>query len=105
MKLHLLSLAELTHLFRFDHAWNKESSLQVGMKQIGKIKEVIFVERFWHYDVITSMSEQEFTEEYILWAKEKKYVQARKSQSYIHPGSGKYSHITFRNLIGQNTGD
>ncbi len=29
MKLHLLSLAELTHLFRFDHAWNKESSCKL----------------------------------------------------------------------------
>ena len=41
MKLHLFILAELTPSFRFDHAWNK-IFLQVGMKQIGKIKEMIF---------------------------------------------------------------
>ena len=71
-----------------------------------KDKRSDFVERFWHYDVITSMSEQEFTEEYILWAKRKEIrPKPGKSQSYIHPGSGKYSHITFRNLIGQNAGD
>ena len=34
-----------------------------------------FVERFWHYDLITAMSEEEFVDEYIAWAKEKKYHQ------------------------------
>ena len=69
MKLHLLSLAELTHLLDLTMpgiknllaSWNETNR---------KDKRSDFVERFWHYDVITSMSEQEFTEEYILWAKE-----------------------------------
>ena len=54
------------------------------MKQIGKIKEVILWNVFWHYDVITSMSEQEFTEEYILWAKEKKYVPSQEKAKVIY---------------------
>jgi transposase len=39
-----------------------------------------FVERFWHYDEITSMSLEEFTEQYLIWAKEKKY-QLRSSKA------------------------
>ena len=35
-----------------------------------------FVERYWHYDLITSMSREEFTEDYLAWAKEKKYHQS-----------------------------
>ena len=36
-----------------------------------------FVERFWHYDLITSMSLEKFTEEYLVWAEEKKYHRSR----------------------------
>jgi len=83
MKLHLLSLAELTHLLDLTMpgiknllaSWNETNR---------KDKRSDFVERFWHYDVITSMSEQEFTEEYILWAKEKKYHQSRSKAEKIY---------------------
>ena len=53
------------------------------MKQIGKIKEVILWNVFG-INVITSMSEQEFTEEYILWAKEKKYVPSQEKAKVIY---------------------
>ena len=83
MKLHLLSLAELTHLLDLTMpgiknllaSWNETNR---------KDKRSDFVERFWHYDVITSMSEQEFTEEYILWAKEKKYVPSQEKAKVIY---------------------
>lgn len=83
MKLHLLSLAELTHLLDLTMpgiknllaSWNETNR---------KDKRSDFVERFWHYDVITSMSEQEFTEKYILWAKEKKYVPSQEKAKVIY---------------------
>lgn len=83
MKLHLLSLAELTHLLDLTMpgiknllaSWNETNR---------KDKRSDFVERFWHYDVITSMSEQKFTEEYILWAKEKKYVLSQEKAKVIY---------------------
>lgn len=39
----------------------------------GKDKLSDFVEKFWHFDLITSKNLEEFTEEYLVWAKEKKY--------------------------------
>lgn len=32
-----------------------------------------FAERYWHYDNITTMSEESFTEDFLVWAKEKGY--------------------------------
>ena len=49
-----------------------------------KDKRSDFVERFWHYDVITSMSEQEFTEEYNTLGKEKKYVPSQEKAKVIY---------------------
>ena len=43
-----------------------------------------FVERFWHYDLITSMSLEEFTNEYILWATEKKYHRSRSKAEEVY---------------------
>lgn len=71
MDLHVKSLQELTHILdyvmpgikKMFNSWNEEN---------GKDKLSDFVERFWHFDVITSMSLEEFTEEYLMWAKEKK---------------------------------
>lgn len=39
----------------------------------GKDKFSDFVERLWHFDLITSMSLEKFTQKYFVWAKEKKY--------------------------------
>jgi len=33
-----------------------------------------FVERYWHYDNITKLSEEEFVSDYCKWAKEKRYA-------------------------------
>ena len=68
----------------------------------GKDKLSDFVERFWHFDLITSMSLEEFTEKYIAWAKEKNTTEAdpRLSQSMI---SFKWhSYTVIRYSIDQN---
>jgi len=47
--------------------------LKSHIRTTGKNKLCDFVERFWHCDVITSMSENKFVSEYINWAKKKGY--------------------------------
>ena len=69
MQTHVKHVQELTHLL--DHtapglkamfnSWNEHSN---------KDKLSDFVERFWHFDLITSLSREEFVEQYLLWAKE-----------------------------------
>ena len=69
MELHVKALQELTHILdyvmpgikKMFNSWNKAN---------GKDKLSDFVERFWRFDLITSMSLEEFTEKYLVWAKE-----------------------------------
>lgn len=84
MKLHVMSLHELTHLLDYTMpgikkmlaSWNEENR---------KDKLSDFVEQFWHYDEITSLSESEFIEKYKIWAKEKKYHQSQdKAETIYH---------------------
>lgn len=42
------------------------------------------MERFWHFDLITSLSREEFVEQYLLWAKEKKYHQSRSKAEKVY---------------------
>ena len=75
MELHVKSFQELTHILDYVmpgikamfNSWDEASN---------KDKLSDFVERYWHYDLITSMSREEFTEDYLAWAKEKKYHQS-----------------------------
>lgn len=75
MELHVKSLQELAHILDYVmpgikamfNSWDEASN---------KDKLSDFVERYWHYDLITSMSREEFTEDYLAWAKEKKYHQS-----------------------------
>ena len=46
------------------NSWNEAS----GRDKLGD-----FVEKYWHFDNITALSKEEFVEEYVSWAKEKKY--------------------------------
>lgn len=72
MELHVKALQELTHILdyvmpgikKMFNSWNEAN---------GKDKLSDFVEQFWHFDLITAMSLEKFTEEYLDWAKEKKY--------------------------------
>lgn len=47
--------------------------LKSSIRTTGKNKLCDFVERFWHCDVITGMSENKFVSEYKKWAKKKGY--------------------------------
>ena len=83
MQTHVKHVQELTHLL--DHtapglkamfnSWNEHSNRD-------KLSD--FVERFWHFDLITSLSREEFVEQYLLWAKEKKYHQSRSKAEKIY---------------------
>ena len=77
MELHIKALQELTHMLDYTmpglktkfHSWDEKNN---------KDKLSDLVERFWHYDLITGMSRDDFVVAYCEWAKEKKY---QKSQS------------------------
>lgn len=83
MELHVKSLLELTHVLdyvmpgikKLFNSWDEASN---------KDKLSDFVERFWHFDLITSLSLEEFTEEYLAWAKEKKYHQSRSKAEIVY---------------------
>ena len=47
--------------------------LKSTIRLSGKNKLCDFVEKFWHCDIITKMSEQRFVSEYVKWAKKKGY--------------------------------
>ena len=47
--------------------------LKSTVRTTGKNKLCDFAEKFWHCDIITSMSESKFVSEYIKWAKKKGY--------------------------------
>ena len=47
--------------------------LKSAIRTTGKDKLCDFVEKFWHSDVITGMSENKFVSEYVKWAKKKGY--------------------------------
>ena len=83
MKLHIMSLHELIHLLDYTMPGIKDmlASWNEGNR---KDKLSDFVERFWHYDVITELSEIEFIEQYKLWAKERKYHQSQEKAKAIY---------------------
>ena len=74
MELHVAALQELTHMLDY---------VMPGIKGMfnswtefnNRDKLCDFVEQFWHYDLITAMSCEEFVKAYNDWAKEKKYHQ------------------------------
>ena len=83
MELHVKALQELTHILdyvmpgikKLFSSWNEAN---------GKDKLSDFVERFWHFDLITSMSLETFTDEYLVWAKEKKYHRSRSKAETVY---------------------
>ena len=83
MKLHIMSLHELIHLLDYTMPGIK-GMLASWNEGTRKDKLSDFVERFWHYDIITTYSENEFTEQYKLWAKEKKYHQSQDKAKAIY---------------------
>lgn len=83
MELHVKALQELTHMLDYTmpgikklfNSWDEAS---------GKDKLSDFVERFWHFDMITEQSHDEFIEEYLAWAKEKKYHRSRSKAEEVY---------------------
>ena len=83
MELHVKALQELTHILdyvmlgvkKMFNSWNEAN---------GKDKISDFVERFWNFDLITSMGLEKFIEEYLLWAKEKKYHRSRSKAEAVY---------------------
>lgn len=83
MELHIKSLLELTHMLDYTmpgikgefKSWNESN---------GRDKLSDFVEKYWHYDNITSMSEEEFAEDYIQWAKSRKYHRNRPKATEVY---------------------
>lgn len=83
MKLHIMSLHELTHLL--DYTMPRIKGMLASWNE-GNRKDKLsdFVERFWHYDTITCLSETEFIKQYMSWAKEKKYHQSQDKAQAIY---------------------
>ena len=83
MELHVKALQELTHILdyvmpgikKMFNSWNEAN---------GKDKLSDFVEQFWHFDLITAMSLEKFTEEYLDWAEEKKYHRSRSKAEAVY---------------------
>ena len=83
MELHVKALQELTYILdyvmpgikKMFNSWDEASN---------KDKLSDFVERFWHFDTITSMNCEEFTEEYLAWAKEKKYHRSNSKAEAVY---------------------
>ncbi len=83
MGLHVKALQELTHVLdyvmpgikKMFNSWNEAN---------GKDKLSDFVERFWHFDLITSLSLEDFTDEYITWANEKKYQRSSSKAEAVY---------------------
>lgn len=83
MELHVKALQELTHILDYTmpgikkmfHSWAESNS---------KDKLSDFVERFWHFDLIKAMKQEEFIEEYFAWTKEKKYHQSRSKAEAVY---------------------
>lgn len=83
MDLHVKTLQELTYILdyvmpgikKMFKSWNETNN---------KDKLSDFVERFWHFDLITSMSMEDFIVEYLMWAKEKKYHQSKSKAEAVY---------------------
>ena len=83
MEMHIQSLLELTHVLDYVmpgikglfNSWTESNN---------KDKLSDFVERFWHYDLITSMSCEEFIEAYNEWARQKKYHQSKSKAVQVY---------------------
>lgn len=74
MEMHVKALMELTHMLDYVMPGIKEMfSSWTESNHRDKLSD--FVERFWHFDLITSMSCEEFIAAYLDWAKQKKYHQ------------------------------
>lgn len=83
MELHVNALLELTHIL--DYTMPGIKKLFSSWNEVnGKDKLSDFVERFWHFDIITMQSLDEFVEAYFVWAEEKKYHRSRSKAETVY---------------------
>ena len=83
MQLRISALLGLTHLLDYTmpgikrefKSWNEDS---------GKDKLGDFVDKYWHYENITKMSESRFTAHYCKWAEKKGYHQNQSKAAKIY---------------------
>ncbi|MBO4459430.1 MAG: IS110 family transposase [Clostridiales bacterium] len=83
MEMHIQALQELTHILDYVmpgikglfNSWTESNNRD-------KLSD--FVERFWHYDLIISMSCEEFIEAYNEWARQKKYHQSESKAAQVY---------------------
>ena len=83
MEMHIHALQELTHVLDYVmpgikglfNSWTESNNRD-------KLSD--FVEKFWHYDRITSMSCEEFVKAYNDWAKEKEYHQSNSKAVQVY---------------------
>lgn len=83
MELHIAALQELTHILDYTMPGIKKL-LKSWNEANNKDKLSDFVEMFWHFDIITAMSREEFRSAYIEWAKERKYHQSQSKAAEIY---------------------
>lgn len=83
MELHVKALQELTHILDYAMPGIKKMFSSRDEKN-GKDKLCDFVQVYWHFDLITSMSCKEFTTEYLAWAKERKYHQSKSKAESVY---------------------
>lgn len=72
MRMRIESVLELTHLLDMTMPGIK-SMLSGWNSANGKDKLSDFVEKFWHFDIITKMSEAKFVKDYVKWAEKRGY--------------------------------
>ena len=83
MEMHIQALQEFTHVLDYVmpgikglfNSWTESNNRD-------KLSD--FVEKFWHYDLITSMSCEEFVKAYNDWAKEKEYHQSNSKAVQVY---------------------
>ena len=83
MEMHIQALQELTHVLDYVmpgikglfNSWTESNNRD-------KLSD--FAEKFWHYDLITSMSCEEFVKAYNDWAKEKEYHQSNSKAVQVY---------------------
>lgn len=83
MEQHIDALQELNHILDYVMPGIKKL-FRSRDERTNKDKLCDFVERFWHFDMIKSLSLKEFTEEYFNWCKENEYRRSKSKAEEIY---------------------
>lgn len=83
MQLRISALLGLTHLLDYTMPGIKRELKSLNENN-GKDKLGDFVEKYWHYNNITKMSESKFIDHYCKWAEKKGYHQSRSKAATIY---------------------